>query len=93
MRRSRFGALTFSCFLSVCWRACAEGGVKAERGAGMLLYDWSVPRCVVAMVYPCEVVHRHAIEHGPCQVNPDGETTVLNPFSWNNLSNGTSLIL
>ncbi|KAI9070300.1 alpha/beta-hydrolase [Trametes sanguinea] len=26
-------------------------------------------------------------EHGPCQVNPDGETTVLNPFSWNNLSN------
>ncbi|KAH9903132.1 alpha/beta-hydrolase [Cubamyces lactineus] len=26
-------------------------------------------------------------EHGPCQVNPDGETTVLNPFSWNNISN------
>ncbi|RDX52343.1 alpha/beta-hydrolase [Lentinus brumalis] len=26
-------------------------------------------------------------EHGPCQVNPDGQTTVLNPFSWNNLSN------
>ncbi|KAI0708402.1 alpha/beta-hydrolase [Earliella scabrosa] len=26
-------------------------------------------------------------EHGPCQVNPDGKTTVLNPFSWNNLSN------
>ncbi|TBU21286.1 alpha/beta-hydrolase [Dichomitus squalens] len=26
-------------------------------------------------------------EHGPCQVNPDGQTTVLNPYSWNNLSN------
>ncbi|KAI0649645.1 alpha/beta-hydrolase [Trametes meyenii] len=26
-------------------------------------------------------------EHGPCQVNPDGKTTVLNPFSWNNISN------
>ncbi|KAI0356751.1 alpha/beta-hydrolase [Trametes cingulata] len=26
-------------------------------------------------------------EHGPCQVNPDGQTTVLNPFSWNNISN------
>ncbi|KAI0658185.1 alpha/beta-hydrolase [Cubamyces menziesii] len=26
-------------------------------------------------------------EHGPCEVNPDGETTVLNPFSWNNISN------
>ncbi|EMD36755.1 hypothetical protein CERSUDRAFT_114672 [Gelatoporia subvermispora B] len=26
-------------------------------------------------------------EHGPCHVNPDGETTVLNPFSWNNISN------
>ncbi|KAI0767725.1 alpha/beta-hydrolase [Fomes fomentarius] len=26
-------------------------------------------------------------EHGPCQVNSDGKTTVLNPFSWNNLSN------
>ncbi|PBK90716.1 alpha/beta-hydrolase [Armillaria gallica] len=26
-------------------------------------------------------------EHGPCLVNPDGATTVLNPFSWNNLSN------
>ncbi|KAK0460685.1 alpha/beta-hydrolase [Desarmillaria tabescens] len=26
-------------------------------------------------------------EHGPCLVNPDGATTVLNPYSWNNLSN------
>ncbi|KAG7091367.1 hypothetical protein E1B28_010407 [Marasmius oreades] len=26
-------------------------------------------------------------EHGPCNVNPDGKTTTLNPFSWNNLSN------
>ncbi|CDO77361.1 hypothetical protein BN946_scf184787.g10 [Trametes cinnabarina] len=26
-------------------------------------------------------------EHGPCQVAADGETTVLNPFSWNNLTN------
>ncbi|KAI0634438.1 alpha/beta-hydrolase [Trametes polyzona] len=26
-------------------------------------------------------------EHGPCMVNPDGQTTVLNPFSWNNISN------
>ncbi|KDR67990.1 hypothetical protein GALMADRAFT_161293 [Galerina marginata CBS 339.88] len=26
-------------------------------------------------------------ENGPCQVNPDGATTVLNPFSWNNISN------
>ncbi|KAL0064076.1 hypothetical protein AAF712_008935 [Marasmius tenuissimus] len=26
-------------------------------------------------------------EHGPCFVNPDGETTRLNPFSWNNISN------
>ncbi|KAH8103295.1 alpha/beta-hydrolase [Cristinia sonorae] len=26
-------------------------------------------------------------ENGPCQVNSDGKTTVLNPFSWNNISN------
>ncbi|KAI0089549.1 alpha/beta-hydrolase [Irpex rosettiformis] len=26
-------------------------------------------------------------EHGPCQVLSDGKTTVLNPFSWNNISN------
>ncbi|KAI6165271.1 Alpha/Beta hydrolase protein [Pisolithus thermaeus] len=26
-------------------------------------------------------------ENGPCQVNPDGETTRLNPYSWNNVSN------
>ncbi|PFH51148.1 hypothetical protein AMATHDRAFT_143154 [Amanita thiersii Skay4041] len=26
-------------------------------------------------------------ENGPCFVNPDGETTVLNPNSWNTLSN------
>ncbi|KDR67991.1 hypothetical protein GALMADRAFT_1058390 [Galerina marginata CBS 339.88] len=26
-------------------------------------------------------------ENGPCQVNADGATTVLNPFSWNNISN------
>ncbi|KAJ7034608.1 alpha/beta-hydrolase [Mycena alexandri] len=26
-------------------------------------------------------------EHGPCNVNADGKTTVLNPFSWNNVSN------
>ncbi|KAF4610985.1 hypothetical protein D9613_006719 [Agrocybe pediades] len=26
-------------------------------------------------------------ENGPCKVNPDGETTTLNPFSWNNISN------
>ncbi|KAF8965392.1 alpha/beta-hydrolase [Flammula alnicola] len=26
-------------------------------------------------------------ENGPCHVNPDGATTVLNPFSWNNISN------
>ncbi|KAF9452095.1 alpha/beta-hydrolase [Macrolepiota fuliginosa MF-IS2] len=26
-------------------------------------------------------------ENGPCLVNPDGKTTVNNPFSWNNLSN------
>ncbi|KAL0569910.1 hypothetical protein V5O48_012056 [Marasmius crinis-equi] len=26
-------------------------------------------------------------EHGPCFVNPDGATTRLNPFSWNNISN------
>ncbi|RDB17178.1 Carboxypeptidase S1 [Hypsizygus marmoreus] len=26
-------------------------------------------------------------ENGPCLVNPDGQTTVINPFSWNNLSN------
>ncbi|KAH9912758.1 alpha/beta-hydrolase [Epithele typhae] len=26
-------------------------------------------------------------EHGPCQVDEDGQTTVLNPFSWNNISN------
>ncbi|ESK90545.1 carboxypeptidase s1 [Moniliophthora roreri MCA 2997] len=26
-------------------------------------------------------------EHGPCTVNPDGKTTTLNPFSWNNISN------
>ncbi|KAI6002114.1 Alpha/Beta hydrolase protein [Pisolithus albus] len=26
-------------------------------------------------------------ENGPCRVNPDGETTRLNPYSWNNVSN------
>lgn len=26
-------------------------------------------------------------ENGPCKVNPDGETTYLNPYSWNNVSN------
>ncbi|KAF9479203.1 alpha/beta-hydrolase [Pholiota conissans] len=26
-------------------------------------------------------------ENGPCHVNPDGATTVLNSFSWNNISN------
>ncbi|KAJ7098236.1 alpha/beta-hydrolase [Mycena epipterygia] len=26
-------------------------------------------------------------ENGPCSVNPDGETTSLNPYSWNNISN------
>ncbi|THH26769.1 hypothetical protein EUX98_g7412 [Antrodiella citrinella] len=26
-------------------------------------------------------------ENGPCHVNPDGNSTVLNPFSWNNISN------
>ncbi|GLB39568.1 putative serine carboxypeptidase [Lyophyllum shimeji] len=26
-------------------------------------------------------------ENGPCLVNPDGKTTTLNPYSWNNLSN------
>ncbi|KAI6041479.1 Alpha/Beta hydrolase protein [Pisolithus marmoratus] len=26
-------------------------------------------------------------ENGPCGVNPDGETTYLNPYSWNNVSN------
>ncbi|KAF8574796.1 alpha/beta-hydrolase [Ramaria rubella] len=26
-------------------------------------------------------------ENGPCHVNADGKTTVLNPFSWNNVSN------
>ncbi|KAL0574094.1 hypothetical protein V5O48_007853 [Marasmius crinis-equi] len=25
--------------------------------------------------------------HGPCSVSPDGKTTTLNPFSWNNISN------
>ncbi len=40
-----------------------------------------------------EVAHCRDIEHGPCQVNPDGETTVLNPYSWNNLSNSASSVL
>ncbi|KAL0945855.1 hypothetical protein HGRIS_012138 [Hohenbuehelia grisea] len=26
-------------------------------------------------------------ENGPCLVNPDGMTTTINPFSWNNISN------
>ncbi|KJA22565.1 hypothetical protein HYPSUDRAFT_186243 [Hypholoma sublateritium FD-334 SS-4] len=26
-------------------------------------------------------------ENGPCKVNADGATTVLNPYSWNNISN------
>ncbi|CDO77360.1 hypothetical protein BN946_scf184787.g9 [Trametes cinnabarina] len=31
-------------------------------------------------------------ENGPCHVNADGETTVLNPYSWNNLSNSTLIV-
>jgi carboxypeptidase C (cathepsin A) len=30
-------------------------------------------------------------EHGPCQVNADEKTTVLNPNSWNELSNSRCL--
>lgn len=26
-------------------------------------------------------------ENGPCRVNPDGQTTSINPYSWNNISN------
>ncbi|TFK52792.1 alpha/beta-hydrolase [Heliocybe sulcata] len=26
-------------------------------------------------------------ENGPCSVNPDGESTYINPYSWNNVSN------
>ncbi|KAI9070306.1 alpha/beta-hydrolase [Trametes sanguinea] len=26
-------------------------------------------------------------ENGPCHVNPDGQSTTLNPYSWNNISN------
>ncbi|CAA7262537.1 unnamed protein product [Cyclocybe aegerita] len=26
-------------------------------------------------------------ENGPCLVNPDGATTTINPYSWNNISN------
>jgi carboxypeptidase C (cathepsin A) len=26
-------------------------------------------------------------EHGPCQVTEDGNSTYLNPYSWNNYSN------
>ncbi|KIL66054.1 hypothetical protein M378DRAFT_161281 [Amanita muscaria Koide BX008] len=26
-------------------------------------------------------------ENGPCHVNPDNATTVINPYSWNNISN------
>ncbi|KAJ7650889.1 alpha/beta-hydrolase [Roridomyces roridus] len=26
-------------------------------------------------------------ENGPCHVNPDGQSTVLNPYSWNTVSN------
>lgn len=31
-----------------------------------------------------------ATENGPCQVNADGKTTVLNPNSWNTVSNSPS---
>jgi carboxypeptidase C (cathepsin A) len=32
-------------------------------------------------------------ENGPCTVAASGKTTVLNPFSWNTVSNSTSLSL
>ena len=48
-----------------------------------------------ALFYPCmswEMPNQsHLPEHGPCQVDSDGQTTVLNPFSWNNISNGMYL--
>jgi carboxypeptidase C (cathepsin A) len=30
-------------------------------------------------------------ENGPCHVAPDGNSTVLNPYSWNNVSNSAFL--
>ena len=30
-------------------------------------------------------------ENGPCKVNPDNQTTVINPHSWNNISNSRSI--
>ena len=59
----------------------------------MLVYDWSLPRYVSGIVIPSVVAYGDGIEHGPCQVNPDGQTTVLNPYSWNNLSNSASSVL
>ena len=43
-----------------------------------------------SLYFPClhltDVLH---LENGPCTVLEDGQTTELNPFSWNNISNSS----
>ena len=46
----------------------------------MFIYDWSFPRSAYEWPITNGVTYLHHIENGPCQVNADGKTTVLNPF-------------
>lgn len=53
----------------------------------MLFYDWTFSRCVlvlycIAMAIKNSIADPAVIENGPCQVLPDGQTTVLNPYRY-----------
>ena len=58
----------------------------------MFVYDRVVPRYLFEIFREMQGESLTIEEeHGPCQVEADGQTTVLNPFSWNNISNSKGL--
>lgn len=53
---------------------------QAKRRSRLFLHDWAFPRLAFIWETPLETWLTLFPENGPCQVNPDGKTTVLNPF-------------